>query len=103
MPPFPLFCPASCVDQRTHPWFSCRLCEIHALCVCLLTRCAGACIKPLCFRRFLIGTVFAITDLKYRAFNFMARKLYIFTPTGRMKMDGPQNTSFKWLGGYTAS
>jgi hypothetical protein len=47
--------------------------------------------------------VFAIKFLKSRAFNFMARKLYIFTPTGRMKVDGPQNTSFKWLGGYTAT
>lgn len=33
----------------------------------------------------------------------MARKLYIFTPTGRMKIEGPHAASFKWLGGFTAS
>ena len=33
----------------------------------------------------------------------MARKLYIFTPTGRMKVEGPQATSFKWLGTFTGS
>ena len=33
----------------------------------------------------------------------MARKLYIFTPIGRMKVEGPQAASVKWLGGYTAS
>jgi hypothetical protein len=41
--------------------------------------------------------------MKSLAFTYMARKLYIFTPTGRMKVDGPKNNSFKWLGGYTAS
>jgi hypothetical protein len=32
----------------------------------------------------------------------MARKLYIFNPTSRVKVDGSQN-SFRWLGGYSAS
>lgn len=30
----------------------------------------------------------------------MARKLYIFNPTGRVKVDGQTN---KWLGGYTST
>ena len=34
----------------------------------------------------------------------MARKLYIFTPTGRTRVEGrQQTTTYKWLGGYTAT
>jgi hypothetical protein len=33
----------------------------------------------------------------------MARKLYIFTPSVRVKVDGQQNSSYKWLGGFTSS
>ncbi len=33
----------------------------------------------------------------------MARKLYIFTPSVRVKVDGRQNSTFKWLGSFTAS
>ena len=33
----------------------------------------------------------------------MARKLYIFTPSGRIRVEGAQGASFKWLGGYTSS
>ena len=34
----------------------------------------------------------------------MARKLYIFTPTGRMRVEGRQsNATFKWLGDYTTT
>ena len=33
----------------------------------------------------------------------MARKLYIFTPSGRVKVDSQQKVSMKWLGGYTSS
>jgi hypothetical protein len=32
----------------------------------------------------------------------MARKLYLFKPTGKVRMDGQPNAS-KWLGGFTGS
>jgi hypothetical protein len=32
----------------------------------------------------------------------MARKLYIFKPTGRTRVDGQQGAT-KWLGGYSAN
>lgn len=35
---------------------------------------------------------------------YMARKLYIFNPSGRLRVEGPQKTaSFKWLGSFTDS
>jgi hypothetical protein len=33
----------------------------------------------------------------------MARKLYIFNPSVRMKVQGQQSSSFKWLGGFTTN
>ena len=33
----------------------------------------------------------------------MARKLYIFNPTGRVRTDGQPNGPVKWLGGYSGS
>lgn len=33
----------------------------------------------------------------------MARKLYVFNPTGRVKVDGSGKGPVKWLGGYSSS
>jgi len=33
----------------------------------------------------------------------MARKLYVFNPTGRVKLDGNGRGPVKWLGGFTGS
>jgi hypothetical protein len=35
--------------------------------------------------------------------NNMARKLYIFNPTARVRTDGKLNSPRKWLGGFTTS
>jgi hypothetical protein len=80
----------SCV-KITHGACACSYCEDRAL------------EKALYLLGFYVGIAAANSFLKSRRISVMARKLYIFTPTGRMKIEGPNATSFKWLGGYTAS
>jgi hypothetical protein len=58
-------------------------------------------LKPLIFRPFLLGIHIANSFSTSLKFHYMARKLYIFTPTGKVKTDGQGPA--KWVGGFTAN
>lgn len=74
--------------------FTHHACECSRRCQCAVAECPQS-------GGFCVGTQPALKKTKSQKF-YMARKLYIFTPTTRVKVDGPQN-SFKWLGGFTTS